>query len=126
MGQVPDSFEAFIAAAGDVLASTERLTRCLEAHSDLPTVVAGALGDDVVAALRCGRLEECEALLAIVEGPLTSGIEPLRTILATGLLEAVWGQICGTDHASVLWGMLGPHSREYLRAWDVFHGLSPE
>jgi hypothetical protein len=88
---------------------------------EVPTLWAGAVGRALAAALPSLPADQQAAAFAVVERAMADGTEHLRTVVATGLLEALASEVSGgrLDPALVA-SLLGPASRTYVDAWDDY------
>ncbi len=81
----------------------------------------------LLAGFAAGRFNEgdysfADDLFALVERLMESGSEDVQDVMATGFLEAMHNQ---TILPPELWvPLIGPRAREYLIAWNAFHGAT--
>jgi hypothetical protein len=69
---------------------------------------------------QAGDYSFSDSLFARIEQLLTDGSEEVQTLTATGILEGLQNRL-----PPELWvPLLGPKAREYLIAWDRFHGAN--
>jgi hypothetical protein len=113
-----EKLAAITPAIGDALeADGEQRTPDME----MPVLWMSSVGHAVAAVLPALPAATRVAVLDVVEGGMASGSEPLRTAVATGLLEALAHDM---DRARVprdlVAPLLGAQSRAYLDAWDTF------
>lgn len=88
---------------------------------ETPTLWLADVGHAVAGTLGSLPPEAAEAVFGLIEEVLRTGSEPIRTAVATGLLEALAGDLDrGVVTQEQLAPLLGPESRAYLRAWDEY------
>ncbi|WP_121254268.1 hypothetical protein [Nocardioides ferulae] len=89
--------------------------------AELPGLWPGRAGAAIVACLPTLGDPARQRVFEVVEQHLVSGPEPVRSAVATGLLEQVASALSsGRADPALVARLLGPQSRAYLDAWDDF------
>jgi hypothetical protein len=118
--ELRDLLRDLLAAAPAVRARLEAVGQ-VEPDPEIPVLWLASVGGALSEAFATLTRAERDAAFAVVEHHLTHGSERLSTAVATGLLEDVASHVSGgrLDGAELA-THLGPRSREFLDAYDLF------
>ncbi|HEU4578516.1 MAG TPA: hypothetical protein VFS67_09690 [Polyangiaceae bacterium] len=88
-----------------------------------PTTSLADVGRELVERIdEIGR-DNAALVFQRIEHVLSQGSERDKDAVATGFLEAVVGAIDRAPEREWVLQLAGPHSRDYVTAWDRFNGI---
>ncbi len=90
------------------------------------TVLFGSLASFIKQKMCSGEFDGVEGVFHLIEDMVQSKCEPVATAATTGFLECLVNSITEDFPAKVFVGLLGPKSKEYIKAWDKFTGVKTD